>query len=170
MIKRVAFIILFLLFLGFAVAFYVLSSEEIECSTIKREGNSGILGCDLSKDLGDGISIKVVNLKRYWFVFNRYLYFDLVQKKAGKNIHRIYRARVFNESVGIQFNIRSSNMGISTQPDEKKNRFDVKELANWLDENKFKNKQVVALLYQKPNEKKVYLVGLNVYLDNVDKK
>jgi len=170
MIKRVVFIILFLLLIGFVVVFRILSSEEIECSTIKREDNSGILGCDLSRDFGDGVSISVVNLKRYWFVFDRYLYLDLVQKKAGKNIHRIYRARVFNESVGIQFSIRSSNVGISTQPDEKKNKFDVKGLADWLGGNKFKNKQVVALLYREPNEKKEYLVGLYVYSDNVDKK
>ena len=125
------------------------------------------MGCDILIDLDERTSLKVANLKHYWFIIDRYLMVDLVQKKSGKNIHSIYMAKVFNDSVGIQLNVRYSNVGISTQSNESKSNLSIKEFGEWLSRNDFKNKQVVALLYREPNKKQKYLIGISVYADDV---
>lgn len=93
-------LVLFLLLFCFCVIFYTLSREDIDCSTIKKEENGGIVGCDVTIDLDAGVMVRVVNLKRYWFVFNKYLLVDLVQKKSGKNIHSIYMAKGIISTIG----------------------------------------------------------------------
>ena len=132
------------------------------------ESNKQFFGCKLRQEFGDGLELRVANLRRYFFLFDKFLFLDIVQVIDGKNIHHLYLARVYNNSLGISVNIRPTRE-ISTDPNEKRLLFNIKDFKKWLDENSFVNKQVVALLYTKPGEKGMYLVGINVYSGDVKK-
>lgn len=164
--KRVVGGVIVILLVVFVSIWLILDREQINCSSFRESISQEIFGCKLTQNFGDGLVLKVANLRHYFFIFNKYLFLDIVQVINGKSIHHLYLARIYNSSWGISINIRPTR-DISTDPNEKHLLLSIKDFKKWLDNNNFRNKQVVALLFTKPGEKTQYLVGISVYAGDV---
>ncbi len=165
--RRILLIVGAVFLVFFFAGWSFLLGEKVNCTTLTIDDlEIEQAGCAYSADLEDGMAIKVVNLRRYYYLFNRYLLVDLVQSDKGRNKHYVYLALVFNDSVGIQVHLNNSR-GMSTDPTGKTENLSLAEFKSWLDKNDFHNKQVVALLYTKPGEKIQYLAGITVYKGDV---
>jgi hypothetical protein len=164
-------IIVILLLFSIWGLFYFRSKKPVDCSTFKQEEPSGRVifsyGCDVEQELGDGLTLRVVNLRDYIFLFGR-LYLNLVQVKDGKVVSHWYLAKVLGKSDGILLIIKSGK-SLSTDPDEQRSFLSIPALKKWLDSNSFKNKQVIAVFYTPSGKNKQYFVEMDVYQGDVKK-
>ena len=98
------------------------STQPVNCLTFKQEEPSGrasfVYGCDMEQDVGDGMVLKVVNLRNYVSLFGR-LYLNLVQVKDGKVESHWYLARAFGKPDGMLLIIKTGRT-LSTDPDEQR--------------------------------------------------
>lgn len=137
-----------------------------QCSTFRVGGDGQYYRCNFSVDLKNGYLLKVVNVNNYWFIFNKYLLFDLIQVREGKNIHEIYLAKVFGGVNGIQISVRSKG-DLSSSDGDQNFILSLNDLKLWLDRNNLKNKEVVVYLYSNKGMSPKYLFRMIVHKDDV---
>src|SRR4030066_954457 len=133
--------------------FYLRERQPVNCNTFREENpNGGVVttyGCDIEHDLGNGMTLKVANLRNYSFLFNKYFILNFAQEKGGKVSSHWYMAKVFEKADGISLVIKPGR-SISSDPGDQYSFISIADFKKWLDMNDLKNKQVIALFYKNP--------------------